>query len=608
MRKYVIMGVQGSGKGTQASCWPRTSTWCTSRVGDIFRWNVQNHTKLGAQVRRTMAAGQLVSDDLVEGVVSERLIQHDWNYGFIIDGFPRNERQAEFFLESYDIDGVIQLDLPDSEVRRRVLARRLCSDCGMDYNLIDSSPHIEGKCDVCGGELVQGGRHRGSAGGPAARVPREDQPGARHLPAQGVRGDRGRPARARKRCSSGSGTARPAALSRRPASEAEARWPGARGDDPLMRIVLAPDSFKGSIGAAAGGAALAGGWLAGAARRPGAAAAAGRRRRGHARGPRRRCARRPLAPRRGDRPGRRAWSPARWLELPGRTHVIELARASGLPLLGRPADGRADHRHRRADRPRRWTPGRGGSWWRWAARPPPTAGPARWPPWARASWTPPAQQLPPGGGALPRLARADLTGLRPLPPDGVSCLTDVRAPLLGRAGAAAVFGPQKGADAGQVRELEAGLARLAAVLGGQPDAPGAGAAGGTGYGLAAWGADLAPGAVELARVAGLADELAGADLVITGEGSSTPPRCRARSPAWSAPPPGRRACRRRVVAGQIAAAAPPGVVRCLALADLAAGAGNRAGGGAAAALAEPARWLTVAGRKLAADLGGPAAG
>jgi adenylate kinase len=123
-------------------------------VGDIFRWNVQRHTKLGAQVRRTMTAGELIDDDLVEGIVKERLAQHDWNYGFIIDGFPRNRRQAEFFLESYDIDGVIHLDLPDSEVRRRVMARRLCSGCGMDYNLIANSPKIEGKCDVCGGELV----------------------------------------------------------------------------------------------------------------------------------------------------------------------------------------------------------------------------------------------------------------------------------------------------------------------------------------------------------------------------------------------------------------------------------------------------------------------
>ena len=154
MRKYVIMGIQGSGKGTQAQMLAGDLDLVHISVGDIFRWNVQNHTKLGAQVRRTMAAGELVGDDLVESVVRDRLTQHDWNFGFIIDGFPRDPRQAEFFLESYDIDGVIELDLPDSEVRRRVLNRRLCGGCGMDYNLIANSPKVPGRCDMCGGELI----------------------------------------------------------------------------------------------------------------------------------------------------------------------------------------------------------------------------------------------------------------------------------------------------------------------------------------------------------------------------------------------------------------------------------------------------------------------
>ena len=153
MRKYVIMGVQGSGKGTQSQMLAADLDLVHIGVGDIFRWNVLNHTKMGAQVRRVMAHGDLVSDDMVESVVGERLTEHDWNYGFIIDGFPRNARQAEFFLESYDIDGVIDLEMPDSEVRRRVMARRLCSNCGMDYNLLANSPEVPGKCDVCGGEL-----------------------------------------------------------------------------------------------------------------------------------------------------------------------------------------------------------------------------------------------------------------------------------------------------------------------------------------------------------------------------------------------------------------------------------------------------------------------
>ena len=148
------MGIQGSGKGTQAKLLAEDLDLEHVSVGDIFRWNVQHHTKLGAQVKRIMASGHLVDDDLVESVVQDRLAAHDWNFGFIIDGFPRNARQAEFFLESYDIDGVINLHLPDEEVHRRVLARRLCSQCGLDYNLIAHRPQTKDTCDVCQGTLI----------------------------------------------------------------------------------------------------------------------------------------------------------------------------------------------------------------------------------------------------------------------------------------------------------------------------------------------------------------------------------------------------------------------------------------------------------------------
>jgi adenylate kinase len=154
VRKYVIMGVQGSGKGTQAGLLATDFDLVHLSVGDTFRWHVQHHTKIGAQVRRTMAAGELVDDDLVESLVRERLAVHDWNYGFILDGFPRNARQAEFFLESYDIDGVINLDLPDEVVHERVLARRLCTGCGLDWNLLENRPKVPDVCDVCGAPLV----------------------------------------------------------------------------------------------------------------------------------------------------------------------------------------------------------------------------------------------------------------------------------------------------------------------------------------------------------------------------------------------------------------------------------------------------------------------
>jgi adenylate kinase len=154
MRKYIVMGVQGSGKGTQAKLLADELDLEHINVGDIFRWNVEHHTKLGAQVRRIVGGGGLVDDDLVERVVRRRLEEHDWNFGFVVDGFPRNQPQARFFLESYDIDAVILLDLPDELVTRRVLSRRLCSRCGLDYNLLSSRPAVPDVCDVCGGQLV----------------------------------------------------------------------------------------------------------------------------------------------------------------------------------------------------------------------------------------------------------------------------------------------------------------------------------------------------------------------------------------------------------------------------------------------------------------------
>ena len=90
MRKFIIMGIQGSGKGTQAKLLADDLDLEHFSVGDIFRWNVQHHTKLGAQVKRIMTSGKLVDDDLVEAVVRECLANHDWNFGFVIDGFPRN--------------------------------------------------------------------------------------------------------------------------------------------------------------------------------------------------------------------------------------------------------------------------------------------------------------------------------------------------------------------------------------------------------------------------------------------------------------------------------------------------------------------------------------
>src|SRR5215471_7087363 len=154
MNKFVIMGANGSGKGTQASRLAKAYDLIHISVGDIFRWNIQNHTKLAAKVQRIMNAGMLVPDEVVAETVKARLDLHDWNYGFILDGFPRNSTQAMFFLESYDIDAVIMIDVPDDVVKQRMMARRLCSRCSIDYNLIFHRPKVEDTCDVCGSKLV----------------------------------------------------------------------------------------------------------------------------------------------------------------------------------------------------------------------------------------------------------------------------------------------------------------------------------------------------------------------------------------------------------------------------------------------------------------------
>ena len=153
MRKYMIMGAPGCGKGTQAGLLCQNYDLTHICVGDIFRWHIQARTKLAARIKRIVDSGRLAPDEIVDHVVQDRLQEHDWNFGFVLDGFPRNHAQAEFFLESYDIDAVLWLQVTDEEVFERVLARRLCGGCGLDYNLIRHRPATPDVCDVCGDKL-----------------------------------------------------------------------------------------------------------------------------------------------------------------------------------------------------------------------------------------------------------------------------------------------------------------------------------------------------------------------------------------------------------------------------------------------------------------------
>jgi adenylate kinase len=154
VHKYIIMGPQGSGKGTQAKMLAKGFDLVHISVGDIFRWHVQSRTKLGTKVQRYMKEGRLVPDEMVSDIVKWRLDIHDWRVGFVLDGFPRNGAQAEFFLENYDIDAVIAIELPEEAAIARMQSRRLCSSCGLDYNLIQLRPKVADVCDNCGGRLV----------------------------------------------------------------------------------------------------------------------------------------------------------------------------------------------------------------------------------------------------------------------------------------------------------------------------------------------------------------------------------------------------------------------------------------------------------------------
>ncbi|SIT89834.1 glycerate kinase [Microbacterium sp. RU33B] len=201
-----------------------------------------------------------------------------------------------------------------------------------------------------------------------------------------------------------------------------------------------------------------------------------------------------------------------------------------------------------------------------------------------------------GAEGLADIASIDLSQLRPVPAGGALVLSDVTHPLLGPGGAAAVFGPQKGLEPADIAAVDAGLARLAALLGGaDPSTPGAGAAGGTGFALLAWGARLVPGSAEVAELIGLPHAVATASVVVTGEGSFDGQSAAGKAPAHVAALAAATGVRVALVAGRIAADADTSAFAAsVSLTDLA--------GSAESALADPARWLRAAGEHLARSL------
>jgi adenylate kinase len=158
--RLVLVGPPGAGKGTQAHfiashlSIPRIST------GDIFRYNVTNHTKLGAQAKEFMDRGDLVPDEVTVAMVRDRLGEDDAKEGFLLDGFPRNVPQAETLkkmLAETDIKltVVLELEVDEDEVVRRLSGRRTCRRCERVWHVLYDPPSREGSCDDCGGELFQ---------------------------------------------------------------------------------------------------------------------------------------------------------------------------------------------------------------------------------------------------------------------------------------------------------------------------------------------------------------------------------------------------------------------------------------------------------------------
>lgn len=156
--RLIFLGAPGSGKGTQAKRLAKKYDLEHISTGDILRKAIEAKTELGLAARKFMDAGELVPDDVVLGLIKEELT--GGRKGFIFDGFPRTRPQAEG-LESIlrelglEISRVINLDVPDDLIVARLEARRLCRNCGQEYNLKTKPPGQDGICDLCGGQLYR---------------------------------------------------------------------------------------------------------------------------------------------------------------------------------------------------------------------------------------------------------------------------------------------------------------------------------------------------------------------------------------------------------------------------------------------------------------------
>ncbi len=160
MVRTVLLGPPGAGKGTQAARLVEKYNVPHISTGDIFRENIKNGTELGKKAQEYMNKGELVPDDLVIDIATDRLKRDDCKNGFLLDGFPRTVYQAEKldeFLkkEGVSLDKVIDIEVEDQELVDRLTGRRVCKSCGASYNVKNIPPKEEGVCDKCHGDLEQ---------------------------------------------------------------------------------------------------------------------------------------------------------------------------------------------------------------------------------------------------------------------------------------------------------------------------------------------------------------------------------------------------------------------------------------------------------------------
>ena len=154
--KIIFLGAPGAGKGTQAERVADALSIPTVSTGNIIREALSNGTEMGIKAKTYIEAGKLVPDDVVIGIIQERLAKDDCQNGFILDGFPRTIPQAEALEDmGIDIDKVVDIEVPDEAIKERMGGRRVCPKCGSTYHLVTKKPQKDGICDRCGAELVQ---------------------------------------------------------------------------------------------------------------------------------------------------------------------------------------------------------------------------------------------------------------------------------------------------------------------------------------------------------------------------------------------------------------------------------------------------------------------